>query len=79
MWKHVIAEIPESRLKSLRRSEHQWIGERDQECRREKNFYINSTAAYMYNVCMAREDIRRTIWLEGGANGPFVIPKQSGA
>ena len=33
-------------------------------CRQEAADYINATAAYMFNLCLTHETIRRTIWLE---------------
>jgi uncharacterized protein YecT (DUF1311 family) len=37
---------------ALRRSERQWLKERDATCHNEAAAYINSTAAYMFNVFM---------------------------
>jgi len=48
----------------LRRSERRWIRQRDTKCHQEAADYINSTASYMFNACMADQTIRRTIWLE---------------
>jgi uncharacterized protein YecT (DUF1311 family) len=77
-WRRFTADLPTAELKDLRLDERMWIKQRDEECRHEKSYYINATAAYMFNLCLAREDIRRTIWLERGGRGPFTIPKQSG-
>lgn len=63
-WAEVIVKLPLDRREGLRRSERQWIKQRDADCRDEAAGYINSTAAYMFNVCVVDETIRRTIWLE---------------
>jgi uncharacterized protein YecT (DUF1311 family) len=63
-WAEVISRLPPDRRETLRRSEREWIKQRDADCHDEAAGYINSTAAYMFNVCMANETIRRTIWLE---------------
>jgi len=64
-WIHVISKISRGRRKALRQDEQQWIKDRDDDCHDEAAGYINSTAAYMFNVCMANETIHRTMWLEG--------------
>jgi uncharacterized protein YecT (DUF1311 family) len=64
LWSRVIYRLAPADRAPLRRSERRWIRHRDAECRQEAAGYINSTAAYMFNVCMANETIRRTIWLE---------------
>jgi uncharacterized protein YecT (DUF1311 family) len=63
-WAQVIGRLPPDRLEALRRDERKWIKDRDDNCRDEAAAYVNSTAAYMFNVCMTDETIRRTIWLE---------------
>ena len=64
VWARVINRLSPTHRDSLRRSERQWIKERDAECHDEAGDYVNSTAAYMFNVCLANETIRRTMWLE---------------
>jgi uncharacterized protein YecT (DUF1311 family) len=64
LWRRVIYRLSPADRAPLRRSERRWVKDRDEECRQEAAGYINSTAAYMFNVCMANETIRRTIWLE---------------
>ena len=63
-WLRIMGLSAPSRQAFLRRSERQWIKDRDEDCQKEASEYINSTASYMFNVCMADETIRRTIWLE---------------
>ena len=63
-WLRVMGLSSPSRKAFLRRSERQWIKYRDEDCHKEASEYINSTASYMFNVCMADGTIRRTIWLE---------------
>ena len=63
-WKRVVSRISHVRGDPLRRSERRWIIKRETECKEEAQDYINSTARYMFNVCMANEAIRRTMWLE---------------
>jgi uncharacterized protein YecT (DUF1311 family) len=62
-WAKVIERTPPVRREALRKDERRWIRERDATCREEAAAYINSTAAFMFNHCMAEETIRRTIWL----------------
>jgi uncharacterized protein YecT (DUF1311 family) len=64
LWSRVIDHLSPAERAPLRRSERRWIKDRDAECQQEAAGYINSTAAYMFNVCMANETVRRTIWLE---------------
>lgn len=64
VWNRVIYRLSPADRASLRRRERRWIRDRDAECRQEAAAYINSTAAYILNVCRASETIRRTIWLE---------------
>jgi uncharacterized protein YecT (DUF1311 family) len=64
-WTKVMRRLSPKRRQALRVSERQWIKERDEDCRDEADGYINSTAAYMFNVCVTNETIRRTLWLEG--------------
>ena len=64
-WCRVIRGTSYNQQVGLRQSERQWIKDRDEECHNEANDYINSTSAYMFNLCMANETIRRTMWLEG--------------
>jgi uncharacterized protein YecT (DUF1311 family) len=63
-WTQVIAKLSPDRREALRNDERHWIKERDKDCHDEAAGYINSTAAYMLNVCLTNETIRRTIWLE---------------
>ena len=63
-WVEVIKRLSPVRRDALRRSERHWLKKRDADCRDETSDYINSTAAYMFNVCMVNENIRRTMWLE---------------
>ena|ERR1700742_2345751 len=64
LWKQVVARSSPKEREILRRSERQWIKDRDVDCHNDSAGYTNSTAAYMFNVCMARDTIRRIIWLE---------------
>ena len=64
VWMEVINRQSFADRERLRRSERRWIKERDATCHQEAAAYINSTAAYMFNVCMADEIIRRIIWLD---------------
>jgi uncharacterized protein YecT (DUF1311 family) len=63
-WAHVIGRLPAVRREALRHDEGRWIKDRDKACRDEALGYVNSTAAYIFNVCMTNETIRRAIWLE---------------
>ena len=63
-WARVMSSLPPSRREALRKRERTWIKQRDEDCKQESAAYINSTAAYMFNVCMAQAAIRRTMWLE---------------
>ena len=62
-WHRVLARLPPPRLTSLRRVERAWVVEREKDCRGEASDYINSTAAYMYNLCRVKATIRRVMWL----------------
>ncbi len=59
-----MGRVTTARQVVLRRSERRWIKERDGDCHKEASDYINSTYAYMFNVCVVDETIRRTMWLE---------------
>jgi uncharacterized protein YecT (DUF1311 family) len=50
----------------LREGERRWISDRDKGCADEAAGYVNSTARYMYNICMVEETIERIEWLERG-------------
>ena len=63
-WTQVTNRLAAARMEKLRRGERQWIKERDATCEREATEYVNATKAYMYNVCMTNETIRRIMWLE---------------
>jgi uncharacterized protein YecT (DUF1311 family) len=63
-WINLIRRVSSTRRAFLRRDERQWIKDRDEDCHGEASAYINSTASYVFNVCMVKETIRRTIWLE---------------
>ncbi len=63
-WAQVIGRRPPEQREALRRSERQWIKDRDKDCRDEAADYVHATAALMFNVCMTNEAIRRTMWLE---------------
>lgn len=77
-WARTIAHLPPDKLVSLRKDERAWIKLRDRTCMGIRVWYRGSTEGYMYNSCMTEEDIRRTIWLERGAKGAFVIPQRMG-
>jgi uncharacterized protein YecT (DUF1311 family) len=62
VWRRAMARTDHRR--DLRRTERQWIKDRDAECKSEAADYVNSTAAYMFNSCLVDETIRRIIWLE---------------
>jgi uncharacterized protein YecT (DUF1311 family) len=64
LWTRVMGRLSPAGRNRLRRSERVWIRERDDDCRQEAVGYINSTAAYMFNLCIADETIRRIMWLE---------------
>ena len=64
VWTQVVNRLSLADRKAMRRSERQWINERDSTCHEEAAEGIGTTAAYMFNVCMANETIRRTMWLE---------------
>jgi uncharacterized protein YecT (DUF1311 family) len=59
-WRHLAVD----RKEKIREDERHWVRQRDAICKSEASDYINSTASYMFNVCLVRETIRRTIWLE---------------
>ena len=63
-WAAVISGLSPDRRETLRRGEREWLKQRDADCHHEAAGYANATAAYMFNLCMANETIRRTIWLE---------------
>lgn len=63
-WKGALARLLPYQRDKLRRDERIWIKKRRDICRDEESEYVNSTAAYMFEVCMANAAIRRTIWLE---------------
>lgn len=56
--------IPPSRRAALRAGERRWIRQRDAKCRAVAADSINSTANYMFAMCVADETIRRRIWLD---------------
>jgi uncharacterized protein YecT (DUF1311 family) len=59
-----MARMSAARRQTLRQSERRWIKQRDKDCNDEANGYVNSTAVYMFHLCMANSSIRRIIWLE---------------
>jgi len=63
-WISLMGRVTTTRQVVLRRSERRWIKERDGDCHKAASDYINSTYAYMFNVCVVDETIRRTMWLE---------------
>jgi uncharacterized protein YecT (DUF1311 family) len=70
LWTRVVSGSSLAGREALRRSERRWIKERDATCHQEAAAYINSTAAYMFNVCMTHETIRRILWLKKAGNRP---------
>jgi len=64
VWKQVAHRLSPAGRLAMRKRERQWIKERDSRCHEEAAGDIGTTAAYMFNVCMANETIRRTMWLE---------------
>jgi uncharacterized protein YecT (DUF1311 family) len=62
--KRMLARSSPAERSVLRRTERRWIKRRDTLCGNERSKYINSTAAYMFNVCMSAQTIRRIISLE---------------
>jgi uncharacterized protein YecT (DUF1311 family) len=59
VWQH----LPEGRRAKLRARERQWISERDKDCMDEAAGYKNSTASYMFNICMVEKTINRINWI----------------
>lgn len=65
-WRRTIGAMSRVSADALRKRQREWIRSRDPRCKAEVTGQdvINSTAIYVYNVCMLDMTVRRIMFLE---------------